>query len=93
MQPIGQAGLDSIAARIHRAENCDDSAAKPLKPGRVTSRGNQAPGYPDYKMQRFATHPRLDVDRPHHALAKSEAGRREPSNHRLYRPAIGHDRP
>jgi hypothetical protein len=52
MQRIGQAGLDSIAARIHRGENCDDSAAKPLKPGRVTSRGNQAPGYPDYKMRR-----------------------------------------
>ncbi|HXP88836.1 MAG TPA: hypothetical protein VN841_29210 [Bryobacteraceae bacterium] len=47
MQRIGQAVLDSIAARIARGENADDEAARPLKPGR---RGHR--GYPDYKSAR-----------------------------------------
>lgn len=51
MQRIGQAGLDAISARIRRGENCEDSSAKPLKPGRTVN-GKQLRGYPDYKIAR-----------------------------------------
>jgi hypothetical protein len=52
MRQIGQSLLDSIGARIRRAENVEDAPAKPLKPGRVTARGQQTLGYPDYKARR-----------------------------------------
>jgi hypothetical protein len=44
MQSIGTDVLASIQARIRSGLNCDDSAAKPLKPGR-----NGKKGYPDRK--------------------------------------------
>lgn len=47
MLAIGSVVRDSIAERIGKGLNVDDSPAKPLKPGRNGHRG-----YPDYKAAR-----------------------------------------
>jgi hypothetical protein len=47
METIGSVLTDSISARIRKAINVNDAAAKPLKPGRDGHRG-----YPDYKAAR-----------------------------------------
>ena len=47
MQTIGGVLVDSISARIRKAINVNDAAAKALKPGR-----NGRRGYPDYKAAR-----------------------------------------
>src|SRR5271157_4552587 len=47
MQTIGSVLVDSISARIRKAVNVNDAAAKALKPGR-----NGRRGYPDYKAAR-----------------------------------------
>jgi hypothetical protein len=47
MQMVATYTLNSIAWRISRGENCEDAAAKPLKPGKNGKRG-----YPDYKVAR-----------------------------------------
>jgi hypothetical protein len=47
MQTIGNVLVDSISARIRKAVNVNDAAARPLKPGRNGHRG-----YPEYKAAR-----------------------------------------
>jgi hypothetical protein len=47
MQTIGSVLVDSVSARIRKAVNVNDAAAKALKPGR-----NRRRGYPDYKAAR-----------------------------------------
>src|ERR1700722_20229367 len=47
MQTIAQNTLGNIKARIRAGVNCEDAAARPLKPGRNGKRG-----YPDYKIAR-----------------------------------------
>ena len=47
MQTIGNVMRDTIAERIQTGINCNDTAAKPLKPGRNGKRG-----YPEQKVAR-----------------------------------------
>jgi hypothetical protein len=47
MASLGNAVLNAVADRIKKGVNCQDSPAKPLKPGR-----NGKLGYPDYKARR-----------------------------------------
>src|ERR1700734_3669247 len=51
MAELGQIVAQSIRDRIHRGENVEDAAAKPLKPGRTVN-GHKLRGYPDYKIAR-----------------------------------------
>lgn len=51
MAQIGEIVARSIRERIHRGETVEDTAAKPLKPGRLVN-GHRLRGYPDYKIAR-----------------------------------------
>jgi len=51
MAQIAEIVAQSIRDRIHRGETVEDSAAKPLKPGREVN-GHRLRGYPDYKIGR-----------------------------------------
>ena len=47
METIGNVLVDKIKDRIGKGMNCNDAAARPLKPGKNGKRG-----YPDYKAAR-----------------------------------------
>jgi hypothetical protein len=51
MAQIGEIVMQSVRDRIHRGETVEDTAAKPLKPGREVN-GHRLRGYPDYKIAR-----------------------------------------